>query len=164
MATPICAFAAAIARSAEAISGRRCNTSLGRAERNRRHLRVEHLRRDGELRRGYADQCGDRMFELRALIQQQLRLHLGRVEQRLLLQHVEPRHRTELMLGAHVIERLLLQFHRLVQHVDLGVELAQREIVGGEVRGQHQPRVGEVVGRLLRRRRRAFHLTTYPAE
>jgi hypothetical protein len=55
------------------------------------------------------------------------------------------------MLGFHVIECLLLQTHRLIEHVDFGVEFSQCVVVGGEVRRQHEPGVGQIIGRLLRR-------------
>jgi hypothetical protein len=85
-----------------------------------------------------------------ALIRQQARLGARRVELRTLLQYIQAGYRAEFMLRGNEIERFLLQHDRPVEHVGFRIEFAQREIVGCELRAQHEPGVREIVRRLLR--------------
>ena len=62
---PICAFAAAIFRSAAAISGRRSSRRRRHSHRNRRRVRQQRLHRNRKLRRVRSHQHCNRMFKLR---------------------------------------------------------------------------------------------------
>ena len=59
---------------------------------------------------------------------------------------------------------IALQVQAVAHHLDFGVEFAQREIVGHELRRQHQTRVFEIRLRLLRGGARTLDLAAHPAE
>ena len=86
---PICAFAAATARSAAAMSGRRCSSADGTTSGTAGHAsRSTAPTGDVELGRRLADQHRDRVLEPRALADHRDEVRLRRLELRLRLQHV----------------------------------------------------------------------------
>ena len=104
------------------------------------------------------------MLELAALPAQHVDLRQRAVEQRLLLRDVESRRRAEVVPRGGELQRPPLQFDRAREHVDLGVGLAQAEVRGREIGGQHEARVLEIGGRLLGRSARAFDRALHAAE
>lgn len=97
-----------------------------------------------EGRRRRADQRGERVLVLGALLLQQLGLRGGAVHQRLLLRQIQPRGHAVLMARCDEIERLALQGQALLHHVDLGIGLAQAVPGGGDLRGQQQADILQV--------------------
>ena len=127
MATPICALAAAIARSAEATSGRRCSTSDGTpsgtgggSSRLRRPARSEN---DGA---GVPISVGDRVLELAALLVQHVDLRERAVEQRLLLRDVEAGRGAEIVPRRGEFERAPLQRDRTRRRTSSSVSSSRR--------------------------------------
>lgn len=102
-----------------------------------------------EGRRRRADQRGERVLVLGALLLQQLGLRGGAVHQRLLLRQIQPRGHAVLMARCDEIERLALQGQALLHHVDLGIGLAQAVPGGGDLRGQQQADILQVGRGLL---------------
>ena len=52
----------------------------------------------------------------------------------------------------------------MVDHVDLGIELTQREVVADQLRGEHQAGVFEIRGRLFCRGTEALGFAAHTAE
>ena len=108
MATPICSFAAAALRSADAMSG-------PPFEERRRHLRghvgwrgVSGDEANGEGRRRFADQHGDRVFVLRACDAVVDSRRLCRLQLRLRLDHVRAGGRALRVLVLRELQRALI--------------------------------------------------------
>ena len=64
----------------------------------------------------------------------------------------------------HQFQAFALVAHVLLYHLQFGVELAQGEIVGGQLCGEHQPCVLKVGGCGLERGVRRFQLMAHVAE
>ncbi len=137
-ATPICALAAAIARSAAAISGRRSSSSEGTLAGMSGIAIVEMLGGERKLRRRLADEYRDRVFELRALHADVDRLRLRALQLRLRLHDIDVRRDTRVIAVARELERFLERGHGVVEQLALLVEHAQLEIIEGELRLRQQ--------------------------
>ena len=117
-----------------------------------------------EARRRGADQRRNCVFILRTLDLQQLQLRSARLEQRLLLRQIQAGGETELVARVHEAQRLSLQLQIALQHIDFGVKLPQREIIGCQLRDQQQARVLVISRRLFGGGARTFDLAPHAAE
>ena len=81
------------------------------------------------------------MFELRPLLQHELKLRCRRIEQRGLLRHFQSGRDSAFVTVIDQIQSLLLDFDRLPHHSRLTIQFAQVEIVSGEFSGQHQAHI-----------------------
>jgi hypothetical protein len=96
------------------------------------------------------------MLELRAQPLEHVDLRERAVQQRLLLSDIQSRGRAQVVPRGREFQRAPLQREGAGEDVEFDVERAQVEVRDGEIRGQQQPDVLEVGGRLLRRRARPF--------
>ena len=141
---PICAFAAATARSAAAISGRRCKSAEGTTSGTPGTRRVPRCHGNAELARRLADEQRNRVLEPRARAGGRRPVRAGRTELRLRLQHVGALRDAGVVLVLRDLPCALVRGHRIGQQRDLVVGFAQCKIVGGERRLCRQCRGGEI--------------------
>ena len=160
---PICALAAATARSAEAMSGRRCSSvegtpvgTCGTARRPPGNGQIEVGRRRTHAHRDRVLQRGARACQRGAVG--------ARVDQLgLRLQHVALRRDAGGVAVARDLVGALVALDRLVEQADFGVGLAQRKVVAGEQADRRQARRRQVGGTGLRAGLRARHGLPQPA-
>ena len=107
-------------------------------------LGVEFFGWKVEIRRGFADQNGDGVFELFALLPQKNGLGARGVEQRFFLRDVKTRGDTAFVAGVHQLKTFGKRVHCTAKNADLRIHLAQREIIAREFGGDDEARVFEV--------------------
>ena len=164
MATPIWALAAAIARSADATSGRRCRTSEGTPRGTSGGVRRFTSGAMLNSGAGVPVKRRDRVLELAASPPQHIDLRQRAIEQRLLLGDVESGGGAEIVARRSEFERTPLQIDGSCQYVDFNVDFTQAEVGSRQIRRQQQPRILEIGRRLLGRRVGAFDRSLDPAE
>src|SRR5450755_505009 len=131
---------------------------------NRRRHSIERRTRKAERRCCVAREYGDRMFILRPLLQNKLKLRCGRIEQRRLLRDLQAICDAAFMTVVDQIQSFLLDFNRLPHHSRLAVEFAQIEIVSRQFRAQYQPDIFQVSCALLQRSVRSLKITAHASE
>ncbi len=104
------------------------------------------------------------MLFLRARDLQQFQLRAARLEQSLLLRQIEAGGEAQVVASIDEAQGRALQLQTAAQYLDLAVELAQGEIIAGQLRNQHQARVLEVRRRLLGGCPRALHFAAHASE
>src|SRR5215470_13879162 len=97
-----------------------------------------------KIRRGFADENGDGVFELLALLLKKNCLCARGIEKSFFLGDIEAGSDSALVAGIDKIETLGKGLDSAVQNAELGVHLAKREIVAGEFRGNDEARVFEI--------------------
>ena len=89
------------------------------------------------------------MFELCALLLQQIKLRDRGIQQGLLLRQVQPGGDAAFMAMVHQDKSFLLNLDRLLHHLIFGIEFAQAEVVSSEFRGQDQLNILQIGRRAL---------------
>ncbi len=114
--------------------------------------------------RGLAHQRGDGVLILRARLPDERKLGQGGIQQRGLLRHFQSAGDAAVVAVVHQLHALAFVAHDLLDHLVLGVELAQGEVIGGQLGGQHQLRVLQIGGRGLQGCVGGFHAVPHVAE
>ena len=146
-------MAAATRRSAAAMSGRRSSSSDGTPAGTAGGASLSGATAIEKRRRRLADQHRDRVLERRAPHVDVHRLRPRRLELRLGLRDVGLRGDAALEAVLRQLERLLERLDRGVEQLAIAIDAAQREVVGGELGVQAEPRGFEIGGARLRVRR-----------
>ena len=128
------------------MSGRRSRRSEGSPAFRRWRLAFEFARRDVKVGGGAIDEDGDGVFELFALLEDERGLRARSVEQRFFLRDVEAGSNATVVAGIDEVEAPLQSIDGAAQDADFGIELAQIEIVAGDLRRDQQADVLEVGG------------------
>ena len=143
-ATPIPALVAATSRSAEATSGRRCNSVDGRPVGTLGTLSVTTAGRDGEIRGRLAHQTGDGMLKQSALRLDIGQLRLSGGQLRLRLAHIQAGGDALVVTIIGELERLVVHCDRVGEKLGLGIQPAQLQIVIGQLALKAQPHRGHI--------------------
>ena len=104
----------------------------------------QFLGRQAKVRCGFSHKHGDRILKLFSLLLQQDYLRPRGIQQGLFFGNIQPGSHAALMTRIHQLQALLQRLHGAAQNTELGIELAQREIISRELRGNHQPHIFQV--------------------
>jgi hypothetical protein len=110
-----------------------------------------------EIGSGLADQHGDSILKLFALLLQEDCLSLCGVEKSFLLSHVEARGNATIVARIYQVQTFLQCIDRARIQRKLRIDLPQRKIVRGKFRGQNQPHIFQVGGGSLEGSLRRFN-------
>src|SRR5262249_26598747 len=96
-----------------------------------------------------ADESGDRVFRLLALLKEKRGLRARGVQQRFFLRHVQPGSDSPFVPRIDELQSFLQSFDSPIQNAEFHVELAQREIFRRELCSDQQAHIFEVSGARL---------------